>query len=390
MATNNNRNLRLVVIDSDAAARAYIKRWLAGKGVRVVGESEDCNAGLRLARGLQPDLVLLELPAKGATPTMEFVKRIRMEFPGTGIILSAHDASPQLILSCIRAGAQEFVARPIDGAELDKAIEHVRQLSGVTLHNKTRGRVISVLSSKGGIGATSITANLGIALSERTGSRVVLVDMSFPFGDLGVMLDAPARYSLTDALAEGAIEETKLRSVLVSSAAGVHLLNVAASPEVSEEITRRHMVELVGTLSTMFDYVLIDIGRQMDERTVEILELCDTVLLVSALDLPTIRNTVCFTGILSKLNIDRDKTHVLLNRYHKKSRLSLDDVETMIDRKVYWSIPNDYAPMSMAIDRGVPAVKNEPRSKVSKSFVDLAERIHSLGTNHPDAVEAVG
>jgi pilus assembly protein CpaE len=81
---------------------------------------------------------------------------------------------------------------------------------------------------------------------------------------------------------------------------------------------------------------------------------------------------------------------VVLNRYHKKSRLSLDDVETMIDRKVFWSIPNDYAPMSMAIDRGVPAVKNEPRSKVSKSFVDLAERIHSLGTDHPDAVEAVG
>ncbi len=384
---NNNRSLRLVVIDSDPAARAYIKRWLGGKGMRVVGESDEANAGLRLARGLQPDIVLLELSSKAA-PALELVKRIRMEFPGTGIILSAHDASPQLILSCIRAGAQEFVARPIDGAELDKAIEHVRQLSGVTLAPKSRGRVISVLSSKGGIGATSITANLGIALAQR--AKVVLVDMSFPFGDLGVMLDAPTRYSLTDALVEGAIEETKLRSVLVPSNAGVHLLNVAASPEVSEEITRRHMVELVGTLSTMFDYVLIDIGRQMDDRTVEVLELADDILMVSALDLPTIRNTVCFTGILSKLNIDRDKTHVVLNRFHKKSRLSLDDVETMIDGKVFWSIPNDYAPMSIAIDRGVPAVKNEPRSKVAKSFMDLADRVHALGTHHPDAVQAVG
>ncbi|HEU4929099.1 MAG TPA: response regulator [Candidatus Krumholzibacteria bacterium] len=387
MATNNNRSLRLIVIDSDPAARSYIKRWLGGKGVRVVGESDEANAGLRLARGLQPDIVLLELSSKAA-PAMELIKRIHLELPSTSIILSAHDASPQLILSCIRAGAQEFVARPIDGAELDKAIEHVRHLSGVTLANKSRGKVISVLSSKGGIGATSITANLGVALAQR--AKVVLVDMSFPFGDLGVMLDAPSRYSLTDAMVDGAIEETKLRSVLVSSNAGVHLLNVTASPEVSEEITRRHMVELVGTLSTMFDYVLIDIGRQMDDRTVEVLELSDDILLVSALDLPTIRNTVCFAGILGKLNIDRDKTHVVLNRFHKKSRLSLDDVETMIDGKVFWSIPNDYAPMSMAIDRGVPAVKNEPRSKVAKSFVELADRIHALGADHPDAVQAVG
>ena len=93
MANNNNRSLRLVVIDSDPAARAYIKRWLGGKGMRVVGESDEANAGLRLARGLQPDIVLLELSSKAA-PALELVKRIRMEFPGTGIILSAHDASP--------------------------------------------------------------------------------------------------------------------------------------------------------------------------------------------------------------------------------------------------------------------------------------------------------
>ena len=105
-------NLRLVVIDSDAAVSASVKQWANGKGVRVVGEAEDIAAGLRLTRSLQPDLVLLELPFQ-ATPAMEFVRRIRSEFPGTGIIVSATEASPQLVLSCIRAGAHEFVPRPI-------------------------------------------------------------------------------------------------------------------------------------------------------------------------------------------------------------------------------------------------------------------------------------
>ena len=380
-------NLRLVVIDSDAAVSASVKQWANGKGVRVVGEAEDIAAGLRLTRSLQPDLVLLELPFQ-ATPAMEFVRRIRSEFPGTGIIVSATEASPQLVLSCIRAGAHEFVPRPIDGAELDKAVSHIRQLSGVTLSNKKRGQVMSVVSSKGGIGATSFTANLGLALAQRSDSKVVLVDMSLPFGDLGVMLDAPARYSLTDALVDGSIEESKLRSVLVASVPGVHMLSIAPSPEAAEEITRQHMIELAGILSTMFDYVVIDIGRQLDDRTVEVLELSDSIMLLTSLDLPTVRNTVCFAGILTRLKIDHAKIHVVLNRFQKKSRLSLDDVEAMVDRKVFWSIPNDYEPMSMGIDRGVPAVQHAPRSKVAKSYLDLADRVHSE-TAHTDRVETV-
>src|SRR5512134_219609 len=101
---NGNGSLRLVVIDSDAAMRAKVKRWVGAKGLRVVGEADDSKGGLRLARGLQPDLVLMELPAQ-ATSVMEFVKQIHTEFPDTGIILSASNASPDLILSSIRAGA---------------------------------------------------------------------------------------------------------------------------------------------------------------------------------------------------------------------------------------------------------------------------------------------
>jgi pilus assembly protein CpaE len=387
MEPNKNGNLRLVVIDSDAATRARVKRWVGGKGVRVVGESDDARAGLRLARGLQPDLVLLEL-APQATSAMELVKQIRAEFPDAGIILSASDASPDLILSSIRAGAQEFVARPIDEAELEKAIDHIKRLNGHAAHaKKRRGRMISVATPKGGTGATSFTANLGLALNERTHSKIALVDMSFTFGDLGVMFDAAPKYSLADALVEGVIEESKLRSVLVSHESGLHILNVASSPEVAEEITRQHVVELMGMLTSMFDYVLIDIGRQLDDRTVEVLELSDDVMLICELDIPTVRNAVCFSGLMEKLKVSRDKLHLVINRYHKKSRLSFDDVETLVGRKVYWSIPNDFLPMSVGIDRGVPAVQDAPKSKVAKSYLDLADRVHAQRATPTDPVE---
>ena len=386
---NKNGSLRLVVIDSDAAARTRVKRWLTAKGVRVVGEAEDSKAGLRLARGLQPDVVLMELPAQ-ATSVMEFVRQIRTEFPSTGIILSAHEASPDLILSSMRAGAQEFVARPIDEAELEKAIDHIKRLTNGSGHSaRRRGRVIAVATPKGGTGATSFTANLGLALNSRTHSKIALVDMSFTFGDLGVMFDAAPKYSLVDAMVEGSLDETKLRSIMVSHETGLHILNVAASPEVAEEVTRQQVVELMGMLTTMFDFVIVDVGRQLDDRTVEVLELADSIMLICELDIPTVRNTVCFTALMEKLKIEREKTHLIINRYHKKSRLSFEDVETLVGRKVFWSIPNDFLPMSIGIDRGVPAVNDAPKSKVAKSYLDLADRIHELRVMPSDAVEAV-
>jgi len=378
-SSNGKRSLRLIVVDSDRGSRLYVKRRLNSDGIRVIGEADSTQAGLRLIRGLQPDVVLLELESP-ANPTLDAVKTIKDELPDTGIILSSHDSSPQMILSCIRAGAQEFVSRPMDVAELEKAIEHIRKLlERSTPQGKKRGKVLTVFSVKGGIGATSVVANLGVALASRGETKTVLVDLSFHMGDLGLMLDLPPRYSLTEALnSEGVLDGTKLAGILSQHSSGVYLLTVAASPEVGEEITVGHMTELLGHLNTMFDYVVVDAGRHLDDRTVEVLALSDAILMLSCLDLPTIRNVKRYMEIFDKLEIDREKIHLVVNRFLKKGRLSLNDLESAVGLETFWTIPNDFAPMSLGIDRGTPAVVQTPKAKVSQNFQDLAQNICEL------------
>ena len=378
-SSNEKRSLRLIVVDSDRGSRLYVKRRLNADGIRVIGEADSTQAGLRLIRGLQPDVVLLEIESP-ATPTLDAVKTIKDELPDTGIILSSHESSPQMILSCIRAGAQEFVSRPMDVAELEKAIEHIRKLLDRSApQGKKRGTVLTVFSVKGGIGATSVVANLGVALAGRGETKTVLVDLSFHMGDLGLMLDLPPRYSLTEALnSEGVLDGTKLAGILSQHSSGVYLLTVAASPEVGEEITVGHMTELFGHLNTMFDYVVVDAGRHLDDRTVEVLTLSDAILVLSCLDLPTIRNVKRYMEIFDKLEIDRERIHLVVNRFLKKGRLSLNDLEMTVGLETFWTIPNDFAPMSLGIDRGTPAVVQTPKAKVSQNFQDLAQNICEL------------
>lgn len=384
MASHAKRTLRLIVVDSDRGSRLYVKRRLNADGIRVIGEADNTQAGLRLIRGLQPDAVLLELEPS-VTTTLDAVKKIKEELPDTGIILSSHETSPQMILDCIRAGAQEFVSRPMDIAELEKAVDHVRKLLERTApHGKKRGKVLSVFSVKGGIGATSVVANLGVALAGHAEAKTVLVDLSFHMGDLGLMLDLPPRYSLTDALnSEGTIDATKLPSILSQHASGAYLLTVAASPEVGEEITANHMAELFGYLNTMFDYIVVDAGRHLDDRTVEVLSLSDAILVLSCLDLPTIRNVKRYLDIFDKLEIDRDRIHLIVNRFLKKGRLTLNDLESTVGLETFWTIPNDFAPMSLGIDRGNPAVLQTPKAKVSQNFKDLAENLCELYAREP-------
>ena len=131
MSGARGEQLRFVVVTGDELSRVTIKRHLTASGSRVIGESEDMKSGLRLVRGLAPDVCILQI-GEDATATFEAVRKLRDELPALGIILLSGDGSPQLILGGIRAGAQEFLTTPLDLTELDRAVERVRILaSGV-------------------------------------------------------------------------------------------------------------------------------------------------------------------------------------------------------------------------------------------------------------------
>ena len=95
--------------------------------------------------------------------------------------------------------------------------------------------------------------------------------------------------------------------------------------------------------------------------------------MMSMQDVPTIRNVSRYLEILERLEIEREKVKLIINRYQKKNRLTLRDVEAALDMETFWTIPNDFQPVSLGIDGGVPAVIEAPRSKVAQSFKDLAD-----------------
>lgn len=380
MSSGRNEPMRFVVVCSDELTRVGVKRHLHAGGHRMIGETEDLKSGLRLVRGLTPDVLLLELGAD-ATATLEAVRRFHEEMPGMGIALLSSESSPQLILGGIRSGAQEFLTLPLDMTDLDRAVDRLRKLLGqLAPVGKRRGRITTVYAAKGGVGASSVATNLSLALATHLERRVALVDFNLQVGDLALMLDVTPQHSFARAVDDGAIDESKLDGLLSRHRSGVRLLTVCDRPEDADLVFRNHVPELFGVLNTMFDWVVVDLGRHIDERSIELLDLSDDVLMVTTLDVPTIRNTRRYLDLLDRLEVPRTRVRMIVNRHQDGGRLSSRDLENTVGMGVFWSLPNEYRPMSAAIDSGNPVVLDSPRSRLTRSYHELASALAEAAT----------
>jgi pilus assembly protein CpaE len=360
--------LGFIIIDSDRDTRTDLRHHVEAQGFKVLAESTDFASVLQFVQGLAPDVVLLELPTASTDP-MELINAVRTELPNAGVIVTATDPSPHLILSSMRNGADEFLTRPIVPEELDTAVEHMfKNKKRPTESKSARGTIISLFATKGGIGTTTVAANLAVALAQRD-RKTLLLDLNFQMGESILHLDLPIRYSIADAVREGGtIDHASLRNIMAQHDSGTFLMSVANRPEDAAEVDKEQVVELLGMLNTMFDYVIVDLGRDVDDRAIEVLDFSDRIMLLTELTFPAIRNTTLYLDLFRKLDINTDKALLTVNRYHKKYEISLEDLERTVEKQSFWVIPNDYKAVSSALANGAPVMTHASRSKVSRNL----------------------
>jgi len=371
--TRSERRLGFVIIESDEGVRGVVRKHLTSARHRVKGEAADLPTGVRLVRSIRPDVLLVELADTAGT--LEHVERLRDDYPGMGVVIVSPDASPQLILSCMRSGAHEFLTRPLDLVELDRAIERLQKtLFPASSAASRTGRVLSVYPAKGGAGGSSLATNLALSLLS-DGVGVALVDFNLQVGDLGLMLDMTPRHTFAAAIGDETIDDSKLRAMMTSHPSGLSLLTISDRPEEADAVHSDHIPELFGHLTTLFDWVIVDLGRHIDDRSIQLFDLSDAVLMVSTQDVPGIRNARRYADLLARLEVPRERIHLIVNRHHQKSRVSNRDVETTVGIEVFWALPNDFRSMSAAIDSGNPIVLDSPKSKLARSYYELAETL---------------
>ena len=369
--------LSVVVVDADKSVRKMLRSQLEQmKNIQLTSVAKGIDEAFGAVKTSKPDILILELP-KDSDKTLKWMERIKLEFPEIAIFVSSEATTTELIMSAMRAGAQEFLVRPIDSNELKKAVEKVLKIKKqIKAQAPARGRIISVFSKKGGLGVTTLAVNLGVALSQTAKKKAALIDLDLQLGDVTSFLNLSADYNILDACNEdGGVDAVKLQSCMTHHDSGVFVLAEPKNPAESENISSSQINRILQHLRSMFSYVIVDTPHAFDSRTLEAFELSDHIIVIVVPNISSIRAAKKALGVFKDLGYGRDKVRVMVNRSGKKDPIRVDEIEKTLHYPVSWVVPNNYPVVIEAINSGVPLLNHKGSSNVAKSILGLANDI---------------
>ena len=344
----------------------------AQEGAQVLVGGDDAEQIFPEIERLRPSAAIITL---GSQPEndLRFVAQVARECPQTAVICASSDASPDLILRSLRAGAREFLRLPVSPEEFKTVYERTADLCRVQpTAPKKRGRVVAVFSSKGGCGTTFIAANVAAAIDKPT----VLVDLNLQAGDLGLFLGVEPKFSIADIVeSRERVDDSLMKSYLAPHSHNLSLLAAPREADSADDIKPEHIYEVLELLRERFDYVVIDPQHTFDAITLAALDQADEILLVLTLDIPAIRSAQRSLQLFERLGYPRHKVSIVVNRFSKQIDLDLQQVERFLGERVTGYVQSDYRTAVNSINLGQPLVESEPASKIAAELRQITAQV---------------
>ncbi|OEH86187.1 histidine kinase [Desulfuribacillus stibiiarsenatis] len=247
------------------------------------------------------------------------------------------------------------------------------QTNEIPLNDKAkRGEMITVCSAKGGVGKTMLSVNLAVALAKKN-MKVCILDGDFQFGDVSLAMDIHATFTVKDIAEEmDRMDATTLLSYLNRHESGVDVLSAPDRPEFAELVTIPVLERTLDFLLQQYHYVIVDSEVGFQEKNLYLKEKSDTLLVVTNLEMTTLKNTKIMLETLSVLGF-REKVQVVINRADMESVIQATDAPDILGVASPIYIPNDFQTTSQSINIGVPFVINRGRTDIAKAILKTAD-----------------
>jgi pilus assembly protein CpaE len=402
--------IRVLVVDDIPETRDHLTKLLGFESdIDVVGAAASGREALEMAARLVPDVVLMDINM----PDMDGIaatEQLASVVPGAAVVMMSVQGEADYLRRSMLAGAREFLVKPFSSDELTASIRQVSarerdkqsrmavttMAAAGTPTNGTRsgepgepGTIVAVFSPKGGVGRTTVAVNLAVAAATELGKKVVIMDGSFQFGDVGVLLNLnPKSKSIADLIPE--LEAGELESIdtfLINHTAGIRVLLAPPSPETAEMITAGGVKKVLERLRNDHDLVVVDCTSYFNDTTLAILDAADVILTMLSLEITSIKNMRLFLEVAEQLGYEKGKVRLVLNRADSALGIRVADVEHSIGRKVDETVVSDGRSVVYALNRGVPFFLSNREAQVSQDILRLARSVVG-GQSQTDTVDA--
>ena len=381
--------LRLAIVDPSDSARDALKTTLLGLDmVWLEAECSRYEFFADVVSQTHPDIGVVALDSD-PDKALKLVEQLALASPECSVLVISGSTDGTLILRAMRAGAKEFLPKPVRIEDLLAALERISdRRSGRGDSKKAGSAVIAVAGATGGVGTTSIAVNLGCALAQDPKNTVALVDLDLSLGDADVFLDTIPDYTLVDVAQNVTrLDFTLLKRSLTKHTSGLFLLPRPVQLEDSKLITPDDMQRVFGLLKATFTHLILDLSKAYSAIDLVAMEAATHILMITQLDLPCLRNVVRLMMSFNEHGL-KDKVRVIVNRAGlDNGQISLKKAQETIGREIFWQLPNDYRTMVEVRNNGVPLIEQAPKAIITQSILQMAQALCDVEkiADDPDA-----
>jgi pilus assembly protein CpaE len=384
--------IRVVIVDDIPETREHLTKLLSFEAdIEVVGTASSGEEAVELTGKLAPDVLLMDINMPGVDG-ITTTERISATFPSTSIIMMSVQGEADYLRRSMLAGAREFLVKPFSSDELTTSIRQVHARERIkrsrmvvpvagapagpagTTHKD--GKIVTLFAPKGGVGRTTLAVNLAVALAGEQRQAVALVDGSFQFGDVGVLLNLnPKNKSIIDVVTDpsGADEEI-VDTALIHHSTGIKVLLAPPSPEMAELVNADQVRRAMQRLRVTHDFTVVDLWPHFNDVTLALLDMSDVILTILTLEISNIKNIRLFLEVSEQLGYS-DRIKLVLNRADSAFGIRVADVESSVGRKIDHQVVSDGRTVVYALNRGVPFVWSNSQAPVSEDILKISRAL---------------
>jgi pilus assembly protein CpaE len=328
-----------------------------------------------------PDVVFLDL-GRDSEPYFTFAALLRRVHPATKLIACSASTpqSHQVLLEAMRSGVQDFIPKPVNPDALKAMLARFAEemeIKGLS----TASKLIVVMGSKGGVGATTVTVNLGVQLATFARKRVAVLDFARPLGNVHLLLDLHPKFGIRDAVENlDRLDSHFFSGLLTHHRTNLEVLGGATQPEEWQRIAVPVLERVVNVAQNNFDLVLLDMGSQFSSEWSPILGAARMIMVVAEANVPALWTLDRRLAAMSGFGLDPDRARIIINRWHKGDEEVLKSIQKNINRPLFACIPNDFRKASEAVNLGTPILENH-NNLLSNRYRQIAAQLAGMDVN---------
>lgn len=343
---------------------------------------------MREVRAAEPDLILVDHMVGGQS-TLDVIDELVSTFPEASVVAILPGEDSLRAQQVMLAGARAFLVQPFTQVNLVSTLRRVHDLDvrrkvtyqvPTTIEERQRPvRIITVFSPRGGVGVSTVAANLALGFQEETDKRILLFEGKLYFGHLDVMLNIRSQNTLADLVPHATnLDDALVQDVVARHASGVHVMLSPGNIQVAQGIRPDDLYNVFMGVQRLYDIVIVDAGSSLNENSVTLMDAADRILLVTTPDLASLRDTSRFMQISKGLGYPSDKMLIILNRAGMLGGVRPQDIESVLHNQIFAQIADDNANAIRSINRGIPLLYRYPRSPASRAFKRIVKQLNEM------------